>query len=225
MNIGLLIFPEMMQLDFTAPHEVFSLLPGCRVQVVAQTLDPVRASSGLGFLPQVTFADAPQFDLLCVPGGKGVDAQLENEEVLEFLRDQAQDARYLTSVCTGALLLGAAGLLKGYRATTHWQSLGLLPLFGATPVAERVVIDRGRITGGGVTAGIDFALTVAAQLFGEKCAKVIQLHLEYNPEPPFACGHPTTADPAIVEMLRSSRATQRDVRRRLAEIAARRYCR
>jgi cyclohexyl-isocyanide hydratase len=224
MNIGMLIFPEMTQLDFTGPYEVFAQLPGCSVKVIAKSLQPVAAKGGLKFLPDTAMADAPPLDLIFVPGGPGTGALMEDREVLEFLRQHAAKAKYVTSVCTGALVLGAAGLLKGYSATTHWASLGLLPLFGATVLPDRVVIDRNRITGGGVTAGIDFALTVAAEVAGVEAAKRIQLLIEYNPAPPFSCGHPSTAEPSIVEGLRSVMAPLQAARLEQAQRAARLYC-
>jgi len=224
MKIGMLVFEDMTQLDFTGPYEVFAQLPGCEVKVIARTLQPVAARGGLRFVPDTAIADAPALDLVFVPGGPGVGALMEDGEVLEFLRRAAQGAKYVTSVCTGALVLGAAGLLKGYRATTHWLSLDLLPVFGATAVADRVVIDRNRITGGGVTAGIDFALVIAAQVAGEDKAKEIQLLIEYNPAPPFACGHPDTADAAVVTSLRRARAPMQAARLAQAKRAAQRYC-
>ena len=224
MIIGMLIFPEMTQLDFTGPYEVFAHLPGCEVKVIAKSLAPVAAKGGLKFLPDTTLDSAPALDLVFVPGGPGTGALLEDREVLEFLRRQSRDAKYVTSVCTGALVLGAAGLLKGYRATTHWLSLDLLPVFGAIPLPERVVTDRNRITGGGVTAGIDFALTVAAEVAGIDKAKSIQLLIEYNPAPPFACGHPDTADAAIVGNVRSAMAPLQEKRLQLAKRAAGLYC-
>ena len=224
MNIGMLIFPDMTQLDFAGPYEVFAQLPKCKVKVIAKTLQPVAAKGGLRFLPDATIADAPPLDLVFVPGGPGVGALMEDREVLEFLRRHAQNAKYVTSVCTGALVLGAAGLLKGYRATTHWLSLELLPVFGATALPDRVVTDRNRITGGGVTAGIDFALTVAAEVAGADAAKQIQLLIEYNPAPPFACGHPTTADARVVEGVRGARAPMQAARLEQAQRAARLYC-
>lgn len=224
MIIGMLIFPDITQLDFTGPYEVFAQLPGCEVKVIAKSLQPVPAKGGLKFLPDTTIAEAPQLDLIFVPGGPGVGALMEDREVLEFLRRQAQQAKYVTSVCTGALVLGAAGLLKGYRATTHWLSLDLLPVFGATAAPDRVVIDRNRVTGGGVTAGIDFALTIAGQMIGVDTAKKIQLLIEYNPAPPFACGHPRTADAAIVEDLRRTRAPMQAARLEQAKRAAELYC-
>lgn len=224
MLIGMLIFPDLTQLDFAGPHEVLTRLPQTEVKVIARTLQPVRAQSGIRIIPDTTIAAAPQVDLVFVPGGPGVGAQMEDAETLEFLRRQAQGAKYVTSVCTGALVLGAAGLLKGYRATTHWAALDLLPIFGATPVADRVVIDRNRITGGGVTAGIDFGLTVAGEAFGARVAKSIQLGLEYNPAPPFNSGHPSTAEADIVEDERRKRAPQQAARLEQARRAARLYC-
>jgi len=223
MIVGMLIFPEMTQLDFTGPYEVFIKLPDCQVATIAAGAGPVAANGGLRFLPDVALAEAPQLDLLFVPGGPGIGALLEDQPVLEWLRAQARGAKYVTSVCTGALVLGAAGLLRGYRATTHWLSLDLLPLFGAEPVAERVVIDRNRITGGGVTAGIDFGLAVAAELFGADLAKTIQLGMEYDPAPPFACGHPSRAEPAIVERMRQRMAPIQARRTEQARRAAERY--
>ena len=224
MNIGMLIFPDMTQLDFTGPYEVFAQLPKSSVRVIAKTLEPVAAKGGLKFLPDTTIADAPPLDLIFVPGGPGTGALMEDREVLEFLRRQSEKAKYVTSVCTGALVLGAAGLLKGYEATTHWASLGLLPVFGAKALPDRVVTDRNRITGGGVTAGIDFALTVAAEVAGPETAKRIQLLIEYNPAPPFNCGHPSTADASIVEGVRSAMAPMQAARLELAQRAARLYC-
>jgi cyclohexyl-isocyanide hydratase len=224
MIIGMLIFHDMTQLDFTGPYEVFSQMEGCEVRVIGKSREPVVAKGGLKFLPDTTLAHAPQLDVLFVPGGPGVGALMEDRVVLEFLRRQAVQAKYVTSVCTGALVLGAAGLLKGYRATTHWLSLDLLPLFGVSVAKDRVVIDRNRITGGGVTAGIDFALVIAAQVLGEAAAKTIQLLIEYNPAPPFACGHPDSADAAIVDGLREARAPMQATRLEAARRAAALYC-
>ena len=192
-SIGMVLFDGVTQLDLTGPYEVLARMPNTRVSLVASSLAPVRTEWGLTITPDVSFADAPPLDLLCVPGGWGIDAQLDDERLLSFLRLQGAQARYVTSVCSGALLLGAAGLLRGYRATTHWLSLDLLPFFGAVPVDERVVRDRNRITGGGVTAGIDFALVVASELFGAAVAQRIQLAIEYRPAPPFQSGSPHTA--------------------------------
>jgi len=224
MIIGMLIFEDMTHLDFAGPWEVFSRLPGCEIRIISRSLQPVTAKGGLKTVPDTTIDDAPQLDLLFVPGGQGILELMEDRKVLEFLRRQAQQAKYVTSVCTGALVLGAAGLLKGYRAATHWDSMNILPIFGATAVSERVVTDRNRITGGGVTAGIDFALTIAAEMFGVEVAKSIQLMMEYNPAPPFACGHPSVADPAILEELRRKRASAQAVRLETAGRAAKMYC-
>jgi cyclohexyl-isocyanide hydratase len=201
-QIGLLLFPAMTQLDFTGPYEVLARLPDTVVHVVAKTREPVRTDRGLVLLPTVTCADCPQLDVIVVPGGPGQQPLMEDEIVLQFLRTQAKHAKYVTSVCTGALVLGAAGLLKGYRATTHWLSLPLLPLFGAVAIEERVVIDRNRMTGGGVTAGIDFGLQLAALLQGEIIAQQIQLAMEYNPDPPFQSGSPATAPKDVVDTVR-----------------------
>jgi cyclohexyl-isocyanide hydratase len=204
LRIGLLLFPEITQLDLTGPYEVFTKLPGAEVRLVWKSLDPVRANGGMRLLPDTTFAACPQLDLVCVPGGGGMNPLLEDAETLDFLRAQARGARYVTSVCTGALVLGAAGLLRGKRATTHWMSHAMLADLGAIPVPERVVVDGNVITGGGVTAGIDFALTVAAELFGEAVAKTIQLGLEYDPQPPFDSGHPSRAEAALVAAVTAS---------------------
>jgi cyclohexyl-isocyanide hydratase len=198
-QIGLLLFPDMTQLDFTGPYEVFARLPDTVVHVVAMTADPVRTDRGLVLVPNTICAACPPLDVIVVPGGPGQQRLMEDEAVLSFLREQARSARYVTSVCTGALVLGAAGLLRGYRATTHWLSLPLLELFGAIAVNERVVVDRNRVTGGGVTAGIDFGLMVAAMLRGETVAQQIQLQMEYHPCPPFDCGSPATAPKSLVD--------------------------
>jgi cyclohexyl-isocyanide hydratase len=191
--IGMLMFPDMTQLDMTGPYEVFAAIPGVKIYVIWKSLDPVRTDRGLVMLPNASLADCPKLDLICVPGGPGTGALMEDPAVLAFLKQQAATCRYVTSVCTGSLVLGAAGLLQGYRAACHWASLDLLRLLGAEPVAERVVIDRNRITGGGVTSGIDFAFRVIAEIWGEAQAKTIQLALEYDPAPPFTSGSPKTA--------------------------------
>jgi cyclohexyl-isocyanide hydratase len=203
MNIGMLLYPGLTQLDLTGPFEVFHRIPGATVHLAWKNLEPVRADSGLRILPTTTLTDCPPLDIVMVPGGFGQVALMDDEEVLGWLRTQGERAKYVTSVCTGALVLGAAGLLDGYKATSHWAFTELLADFGATFTPGRVVIDRNRITGGGVTAGIDFGLVIAAQVAGEQTAKAIQLGLEYNPAPPFAGGHPDIADPAIVAMVRA----------------------
>lgn len=217
-RIGLLLFPDITQLDMTGPYEVFTKLPGAEVHLVWKSLDPVTANGGMKITPTITFATCPQLDVVCVPGGPGMNPLLNDEQTLAFLRKQAAGARYVTSVCTGALVLGAAGLLKGKRAATHWMSRDMLKAFGATPVAQRVVVDGNVVTGGGVTAGIDFALTVAAEAFGEDLAKAIQLGIEYDPHPPFAAGSPEGAGPTLVEKARAG-ASKRQAER--AEAVAR----
>ena len=224
MIIGMLIFPDMTQLDFTGPYEVFGQMPGAEIKVISTSMEPVAARGGLRFLPDTTLDNAPPLDVLFVAGGPGVSAAMEDGKVLEFLRRQADKAKFVTSVCTGSLLLGAAGLLKGYRATAHWMSLDLLPFFGAVALPDRVVIDRNRITGGGVTSGIDCALVIAGELVGSDAAKKIQLMIEYNPAPPFDCGHPSKADPALVESVRNAMAPMQAARREQAERIAKQYC-
>lgn len=222
LTVGLIVFPGLTQLDLTGPYEVFNRMPNTNVALLASGSAPVRSEWGLPIAPDAAFADAPELDVLCVPGGWGVNAMLEDRELLSFLRDRGGGAKYVTSVCSGALLLGAAGLLRGYRASTHWMSLDLLPLFGATPVRERVVVDRNRITGGGVTAGIDLALVIASQLFGEQIAQEIQLAIEYDPLPPFSSGSPEDAPPDVkAAVLRRAEAALTE-RRSIAERAARR---
>lgn len=215
LQIGLLLFPQVQQLDLTGPYEVFASLPGTTMHLPARTLDPVRTATGLILVPTTTLDDCPALDVLCVPGGIGVNALLGDETVLGFVRRQAAGARFVTSVCTGALVLGAAGLLRGRRATTHWASHDLLAAFGALPVHGRVVRDGNLLTGGGVTAGIDFALTLVAELAGREAAETIQLNLEYAPAPPFAAGSPDTAPAAIIAEARSRGASSRAEREAL----------
>jgi cyclohexyl-isocyanide hydratase len=201
-RIGMLVFPNLTQLDLTGPFEVFHRIPGAQVHLVWKDTRPVQAQGGLALVPTTMLRDCPPLDLLFVPGGFGQAALMTDDEVLSFLSEQGRNARYVTSVCTGALPLGAAGLLGGYEATTHWAYMDFLPAFGALPVRKRVAIDRNRITAGGVTSGIDFGLRVVAEHCGETMARSIQLGLEYDPEPPFECGHPDVAEPALVEMVR-----------------------
>src|SRR6201987_2079462 len=193
LEIGLLIFPKLTQLDLTGPLQVFAGVPGAKLHLIWKRIEPVASDSVLVLTPTVTFADCPQLDVICVPGGAGADDLLNDEEVLAFLRRQAEGAKFVTSVCTGSLVLGAAGLLRGYRAATHWTAMDFLKSFGAEPTRTRVCVDRNRITGGGVTAGIDFALTLVSQLIDEKAAQAIQLGLEYKPAQPVNWGSPDTA--------------------------------
>jgi cyclohexyl-isocyanide hydratase len=199
LQIGSLLFEGLDQIDLTGPFEVLSRMPNSTYRLFAKSTEPVRDVRGLRITPDAVLADAPQLDLLHVPGGFGQEALMEDEEVLGWVRRQAAGARCVFSVCTGALICGAAGLLKGRRATTHWAAFHLLPFFGAIPVNERVVVDRNMIFAAGVTAGIDGALRVAAELRGDEAAQAIQLYMQYAPEPPFRCGTPETAPPAILE--------------------------
>lgn len=222
LSVGLVLFDGLTQLDLTGPYEVLARMPDTRVHLIAATREPVRSEWGMVIVPDTTFDDAPPIDVLCVPGGWSVNARLGDDTLLTFLRARGERARYVTSVCSGALLLGAAGLLRGYRATTHWLSLDLLPLLGAEPVASRVVRDRNRITGAGVTAGIELGLTLAAELCGGSVAQRIQLAIEYDPAPPFDSGSPRTAPADIRAAV--TQASQRTLaeRRALVERAARR---
>jgi cyclohexyl-isocyanide hydratase len=217
---GLLVFPNLTQLDLTGPYEVLARLPGAETRLLWKTLDPVRSEQGLTILPDATLAGCPPLDLILVPGGPGINPLLEDEEVLAFLRRAAAGARYVVGVCTGSLVLGAAGLLRGRRAGTHWMSRDLLRAFGAEPVAQRIVVDGNLFTGGGVTAGIDVALAVAAEIAGRAAAEAIQLAIEYDPAPPFAAGSPGKADPDVLaRVLEQAAARQRDRTERVARAA------
>jgi cyclohexyl-isocyanide hydratase len=220
LHVGMLLFPRLTQLDLTGPFEVMHRIPGAQVHLVWKDLEPVRADSGLGLLPTTRIDDCPQLDVVFVPGGGGQVPLMKDPAVLDFLRAQSEKARYVTAVCTGSLVLGAAGLLQGYEATTHWAYMELLPIFGARPISRRVVVDRTRITAGGVTAGIDFGLGIAAAIAGEEVAKAIQLGIEYDPEPPFRSGHPSVADPALVAKTRAALARNLEERTALAREAA-----
>ena len=202
LQIGLVIFPKVTQLDLTGPVQVFSSVPGAQVHLIWKRIEPVPSDSVLTLTPTTTFADCPQLDVICVPGGVGTDDMVNDEEMLAFLRKQAEAARYITSVCTGSLVLGAAGLLKGYRAATHWTAVDFLSEFGAIAAKTRVCVDRNRITGGGVTAGIDFALTLVSIMVDRRTAEAIQLRLEYNPAPPFNSGSPDTAPAEILALMK-----------------------
>jgi len=205
-RIGLLAFPAMTQLDLTGPLQVFANLPGAEVHVLWKTLDPIRTHGGLILVPDTTLADCPALDVICVPGGSGVMDLMDDEIVLSFLRTQAEHARFVGSICTGSLVLGAAGLLRGKQATTHWAWTDLLTPLGAIPTKGRVVRDGKFMTGGGVTAGIDFALTMVAELAGQEVAETIQLGIEYAPAPPFNAGSPDTARPELVAAVRARMA-------------------
>src|SRR3954464_1734477 len=182
-NVGFVIFPDLTQLDFTGPQEVLARVPGSAMHIIAKTGGPVPSDSGLSLVPTHTFENCPRLDLICIPGGnKGVVQALRDEETIDFVRRQSSTARYVTSVCTGAFILGVAGLLKGRRATTHWAFAELLPLVGATQQKPPIVKDGNVITAGGVTSGIDFALHVVADISGEAVAQAIQLGIEYDPD-------------------------------------------
>jgi len=207
LHIGSLLFEGIDQIDLTGPFEVLSRIPNATYRIYSKAAAPVRDLKGLWLIPDASIVDAPPLDVLHVPGGYGQEALMEDTEVLGWIRQQAGGACRIFSVCTGALLCGAAGLLRGRRATTHWASLHLLPYFGATPVNERVVIDGAWVFAAGVTAGIDGALRLAAELRGDEAAQAIQLHMVYAPEPPFGSGTPETAPAAILQRaLRSVRA-------------------
>ncbi|MBB5462997.1 MULTISPECIES: DJ-1/PfpI family protein [unclassified Paraburkholderia] len=222
LQIGFLVFPKVQQLDLTGPHDVLASLPGATMHLIWKTREPVVSSNGLVLTPSTTYESCPPLDVICVPGGSGVTDLLQDEQTIDFVCRQAASARYVTSVCTGALLLGAAGLLRGRRATTHWAFHSLLEPLGAIPTHARVVRDGNLITGGGVTAGIDFGLTVAAELAGVEEAQAIQLELEYAPAPPFDAGDPALAPQAVVELVRRRSAEGLAARRRVVmEIAQR----
>lgn len=203
MHIGFLVFPNFTQLDATGPAQVLCQLPGARIHMLWKSLDPVPTDAGFSILPTTTLDDAPQLDVICVPGGPGQKAVMDDEDILGFVRAQGKAARYVTSVCSGSLLLGKAGLLDGYEAACHWAWREALAQFGATPVSRRVVRDRNRFSGGGVTAGIDFGLALAAEIAGDQFARMVQLGLEYDPSPPFDCGSPERAGPELEARVRS----------------------
>jgi len=220
LQIGLVIFPRVTQLDLTGPVQVFSSVPGAKVHLIWKRIEPVASDSVLTLTPTTTFADCPQLEVVCVLGGLGTDDMVNDEEMLAFLRQQALGAKYITSVCTGSLVLGAAGLLRGYRAATHWTAMDFLREFGATPTNTRVCIDRNRVTGGGVTAGIDFALTLVSLLVDRRTAEAIQLRIEYNPAPPFNAGSPETAPAEIVALIRERIAPSQARRGEMVKRAA-----
>jgi cyclohexyl-isocyanide hydratase len=211
--VGMLLFPRLTQLDLTGPYEVLARLPSTKVLLVAHSLAPVETDRGLTIMPTTTFAHCPPLDVIVVPGGPGQQGLMDDEAALDFLRRQARHAAYTTSVCTGSLVLGAAGLLRGKRATSHWAALEHLPLLGAVPVKEKVVVDGNIVTGAGVTSGIDFALALAAILEGEQVAREIQLQIEYDPAPPFQSGSPETASPETLATLRIRMAKLNEERR------------
>jgi cyclohexyl-isocyanide hydratase len=220
LQIGIVVFPNVTQLDFTGPLQVFSSLPDTTVHLIWKRIEPVTSDTPLMILPTTSFADCPQLDVICVPGGAGTDDMINDEEVLDFVRAQSAHTKYVTSVCTGSLVLGSAGLLKGYKATTHWTAMEYLGPYGALPTKTRVCVDRNRITGGGVTAGIDFALTLVSHLVDRPTAEMIQLRLEYNPAPPFNSGSPDTAPPDVLARLQRRNPAGREYRRAANQRAA-----
>ncbi|MGH8345554.1 MAG: isonitrile hydratase [Pseudomonas sp.] len=220
LQIGFLLFPQVQQLDLTGPYDVLASLPDVKVHLIWKDLMPVTASTGLLLKPTTTFENCPALDVICVPGGSGVGPLMEDDQTLGFLKAQAANARYITSVCTGSLVLGAAGLLKGKRATTHWAYHPLLKPLGAIPVNDRVVRDGNLLTGGGITAGIDFALTLAAELFDQATAELVQLQLEYAPAPPFTAGSPETAPASVLDEARRRAAGSLKLRAEITERAA-----
>jgi cyclohexyl-isocyanide hydratase len=222
LQIGSLLFEGVDQIDLTGPFEVFSRIPNSTYRIFGKTAAPVRDLRGLRLTPDAVMTEAPQVDLLHVPGGFGQEALMDDADVLAWIRDQAAGVRCLFSVCTGALICGAAGLLKGRRATTHWASMHLLPFFGAIPVDERVVADGNIVCAAGVTAGIDGALRVAADLRGVEVAQAIQLAIAYAPEPPFSSGTPESAPPAVLERVRHSYRTVTEQREQTARRVAER---
>lgn len=202
LTVAFLLFPNVTQLDLTGPAQVLSRLGNARIELVWRSFDPVPTDAGFSIVPTATFADVPRADILCVPGGIGVGDVIADDEAIDWVARVGASATWVTSVCTGSLILGAAGLLRGYRATTHWAWMDQLALFGAEPVAARAVADRNRVTGGGVTAGIDFALTLTAAVRGEDHARLVQLALEYDPRPPFDAGSPGRAGAELVAAYR-----------------------
>ena len=212
-RIGMLLFPRMTQLDLTGPYEVLARLPNTVVELVARTREPVTTDRGMQIVPTTTYSDCPPLDVIMVPGGAGQQDLMEDEAALAFLRKAAASAKYVTSVCTGSLVLGAAGLLKGKRATSHWSAVDHLALLGAIPTHERVVIDGNVVTGAGVVSGIDFALRLAVILEGEEVARELQLQIEYDPDPPFDCGSPRRAAADILERLKARSAKLTEERR------------
>lgn len=198
-SIGLVFYPGMTALDMIGPQTVFSALPNVQIHRIWKTLDPIKTDDGTTITPDTTFENCPPLEVICVGGGLKQGAVVDDPEVLEFFRVQGRTAKFITSVCGGSEFLAKAGLLEGYRAATHWAMREQLAALGVEVGTERVVIDRNRITGGGVTAGIDFGLVLAQVLCGEEAAKLVQLMIEYNPAPPFDAGSPETAGPELVK--------------------------
>jgi len=198
-SVAFLVFPNVTQLDLTGPAQVLSRLGNVTLNLVWKDKHPVPTDAGFPLLPTATFEEIESADILCLPGGFGTMEMMQDTDVHDWLRKIAAEAEWVTSVCTGSLVLGAAGLLKGYRSACHWASIDQLAFFGATPVRARIVEDRNRFSGGGVTSGIDFALALAARIRSEDFARFIQLSIEYDPNPPFDAGSPDKVPPHILE--------------------------
>jgi len=214
-TIGMILFENMTQLDLTGPLEIFSRFPENKIHLISKDLHPVKCDR-LTIIPDTSFQTCPeQLDVLFVPGGAGISQVIADDKYLDFIHSK-RNSQYITSVCTGSIVLAACGLLDGFKATTHWLSFNLLKRFNVTVVNERVVVDRNRITGGGVTSGIDFALQLASILFGKELAKEIQLMIEYDPHPPFNSGHPDVAEQSLVAKVKGQRAAAQ--KKRLEEV-------
>jgi len=212
LSFGILIFPNVQLLDVAGPNDAFAAIPGAVVHLIWKDTSPVSTTSGMNIRPTTTLATCPKLDVLCIPGGGGVNPLLTDDVVLDFVREKAREVRYVTSVCTGSLVLGMAGILKGKRATSHWNAVEFLGKLGAIASDERVVRDGNIYTAGGITSGIDFGLSIISDLLGEDEAKTVQLAIEYAPAPPFDCGTPDLATPALVERARGRMEKSRQER-------------
>ena len=223
-RVGFLLFPQLTTMDLVAPQLCAQMMMKTESHIVAETIAPVMSSQGYAVVPTTTFADCPKdLDVLLIPGGpKGTELALQNDALLDFVADRGSRAKWVTSVCTGSVILGAAGLLKGYRAASHWMTSDMLSMFGAIPVQQRVVIDRNRMTGGGITAGLDFGLTLSAKLRGEEMARLTELFIEYDPEPPFKSGSMRTARADTIELAQKLAVPARREMRAAAEQAIKR---
>lgn len=212
LSFGILIFPNVQLLDVAGPNDAFAGIPGAKVHLIWKDMDPVSTTSGMEIKPSTTLAACPELDVLCIPGGGGVNPLLQDDAVLDFVRAKAAETRYVTSVCTGSLVLARAGVLQGKRATSHWNAVEFLAKMGAIPTEGRVVRDGNIYTAGGITSGIDFGLSIISDMLGEDEARTVQLAMEYAPEPPFKCGTPEKASPAIVAKARERMEQSRQER-------------
>jgi cyclohexyl-isocyanide hydratase len=215
LKVCMVVFPDLTIQDFVGPYEVFNKAGCFDLFIVSERADIIAAEGGLMLKTAIGFEDCPACDILFVPGGQGITPLINHSPTIMFLQKQGGSAKYITSVCTGSILLAAAGLLEDYQATTHWRSFELLQMLGVKPVQERVVIDRNRITGGGITSGIDFGLVLTALIAGDDVAKRVQLMLEYDPQPPFHCGSPRNADPHILQQVTEGSQALFDLRKSL----------